>query len=367
LLGYPAVLFVAGLLLSADVRSPVMMFVLVILTAAVALMHSGTATAFFLVVIIGGYLLSELAMAPKLERSAKLKEIVQLAAALGALMVVAVVATGAPARPVHSLYPDYGVKWDYILPRMLDLENQGTLLTSFSPIALNWILAAAFAVWLALIIAAARLRDSAAAGLLIGPSLLLLVMLATGARAAAFQMIGTFYPFSICAAALLIDHAALATRGSSLLRRVSTQAAVLLLAATCVGLRVPRLQGAIDRYAGKLDPAHARFSRADADRLASLIVDQPVQVDVVEPQLAIFALTELGRRDRIHLQWSARSWNTTVGYAHWPVPRFETPRFRLVAHGKSADLPVVLRTPQYDLLDCRAAIAAAPTTAPSGN
>jgi hypothetical protein len=331
-------------------------------------MHSGTVTAFFLLVIVGGYLLSELAMAPKLERSAKLKEVVQLAAALGALMVVAVVATGAPARPFQSLYPDYRVKWDYILPRMLDLENQGTRLTSFGPIALNWILAAAFGVWLALIIAAVRLRDSAAAGLLIAPLLLLVVMLAAGARAAAFQMIGTFYPFSVCAAALLIDRAALVTRGSSLLLRVFARAVVLLLAAACVGLRVPRLQGAIDRYAAKGDPGHARYSKADADRLASLMVDQPVQVDVIDPpQLAIFALTEIGRRERIHLQWSAGSWNTTVGYAHWPVPQFETPRFRLVARGESADLPVVLRTPQYDLLDCRGAIAAAPTTAPSGN
>jgi hypothetical protein len=362
LLGFPGCLLVAGLFLSADVLSPPVMSVLVILTAATAVMYSGIAMAVFLSSIIGCYLLCQIVLEPSSRRVAKLSEVLPAATLLGALIVVAVVAIGSVARPLATPFPDYGVGWGYVLPRILDLENQGARVTSLSPVALNWFMAGAFGVWLALIAAAVRLRDGAAAGLLVGPLLLLLALIATGQRAAAFQTIGTYYPFSICAAALLIDQAALSVNLTTSLRRRAAQAFIFILAACCVGLRFPRYRGALDRYAGKEDPTHSRFSKGDEDRLASLMAGQPVIVDVINPEQACFVLIELGPHEGVHFDWTARAWTAIVGYAHWPVPKPARPdRYMLVPVGEDGNRPVIFRTSQYDLLD----ISTIPATQPA--
>jgi hypothetical protein len=352
LLGYPACLFVAGLFLSnPDIRSPVILCALVLLTAATALMHSGMVTAFFLGAIVGGYLLCQLLFDCRPIRGEKLKELAATSAALAMLIVVAVVATGMPAKPGQTNYPDWSLKWEYVLPRILDLENQGVSVASVGPKLLAWMTALAFAVWLALIAAAIRMRDSVAGGLLIGPFLLLLFMLLGGARAAAFQMIGTFYPFSICAAAVLIDRGAFSVEQFPFRGRL-VQGAVLVFAIACVGLRIPRTIGSLQRYAGTEVPKTLQFSKQDADRLADSIGQQTAEVDVIEPQRAIFLLVELGRREGVHFQWSPRSWVATVGYAKWPAPKYATPAaVKLVASGEVPDLPVLFQSPQYDLID----------------
>jgi hypothetical protein len=354
LLAYPACLFVAGLFLSSDdLRSPVILCALVLLTAATALMHSGMVTAFFLGTLLFGYIACRLAFDRGTRWAGKLEGVSAPAAAAVMLMITAIVASGAPAKPIQTNYPDWNLKWDYVLPRILDLENQGVSLTFLSREILLAMAAGAFAVWLTLIAIAVRRRDSVAGGMLIGPFAVFLVLLASGGRAAAFQMIGTFYPFLMCGVVLLMDRDSFSAPRPSPMRRRFALAGVSLLALVALGLRAPRYVGAWKRYTGTYTPATLQFSEPDADRLATRIGTQTVEVDLIEPQRAIFLLVELGRREGMHFQWTQRSWDKTVGYMRWPVPSYPSQApLKLVEMGEDNGLPVVFKSRQYQLLDC---------------
>ena len=308
----------------------------------------------------------------------ELEKVAVPAAVAAILILVAIVATGTPAKPLRLDYPDWNLKWDYVLPRILDLENQGVSLTLFSTKVLFEMTAGAVAVWLILIAIAVRRRDSIGSGVLIGPFIAFLVLLATGATAAAFQMIGTFYPFLLCGAAMLIDWprrradespspnsliaeaprpgaSALGYDGveKSSVKRGVALAGISLLAISAISLRVPRYIGSLQRYAGSKTPPVLQFSERDTDRLAERIANQIVEVDVDKPQQALFLLVELGRRRGTHFQWTPRSWKRTVGYTDWPVPNYTFhPLLRIALSGDDQGLRVIKETRQYDLLDC---------------
>ena len=360
LLSYPSALMLVGFLVSLPgSASPVALCFLGALAGAAALMHPSVLTALFLCVGIGPYLLARLALARSDLAEMSLRQTGNLAAIGGLLIGIIVVASGLLARPLTVAPPDWGVGWNFVLPRALDLESQGATVTGWGPMGLRYAAGVGFAVWIALLALAVLRRDPAAIALLLGPLLLLGGLFASGGQAAAFQLIGFFYPMSLCGAARLADPWTCAAPRRAALGKTMLAASALLISAM-VGLRVPRYFGALHRFAGKGMIPSQQFTLRDANRLGAKIGQEPVEVDITAPTQAIFVLVELGRRG-VHLQWTPRSWNTVVHFTGWPPPNYPPARFLLVLRGtsESADRPVVCRTRQFDLIDLAAGGAGA--------
>lgn len=356
LLGYPAALLITGLFLSIgkDDWRAVTIVALAILTAGAALMHSGMTTGLFLASLLGGALACRLLIERRDGFPDRARASGPAIATLALLIVVAAVSSGTLARPERFAFPDWRLPWSYVLPRVLDLENQGVGLTGYGEAGVARLTALGFGLWAALALVALLARNAEAAGLLIGPAVLLLALVAAHQRAAAFQMIGTFYPFMLCAIALIIGTAPSTPVPGRPPRAVFRWAASALAILT-IAQRVPRACGALRRYAGPDVPARFQYTRAEADRLAGRIGRDAVDVDVDEPNPAEFALVELSRRG-LALRWSPKAWDIVAGYTQRPAPTYATAaRYVLVDRSKEPvpALPVVERTAQYFLLDRR--------------
>lgn len=315
LVGYPASLFLCGLTLSALREiSLEKLAALLILAAAVGTMHSGAATTFLCAPV---FIVALIASAVWREHNIN----ISAAAILCSLVAfVPLVSSGVIARPLAGGYPDYNLSWSYILPRILDLENQGVALSRLSPMWLQAQVVITAAAWIALFAIAVRCRNVLATGILGGSAILLIGTLSAGAGAIAFQLIGFFYPAILCGALALAINV-------RVLRTISLSIAFLLIAQ-----RIPRFAGATERFAWH-QSEESLFSAAEMDTLASEIGLQTVRIDVGVPQPAILLLIELGRR-KLNLEWSQRGWDTILRYRHWSLPAEKT----------SPDLTLTLRS-----------------------
>src|SRR5205823_2371710 len=129
-IGCPAALLVLGLFFNLPAtRSPLVIGVMLLVTSAAALMHSGTAEALFLCVAMVPYLATRWVVEQRSKDagtdSAQWPADLGDRAVLAAILIgIAVVSSGVLARPVQTRYPDWGLDWNYVLPRALDLENQ---------------------------------------------------------------------------------------------------------------------------------------------------------------------------------------------------------------------------------------------------
>lgn len=120
-------------------------------------------------------------------------------------------------------------------------------------------------------------------------------------------MIGYFYPALLCGAIYLVKDVS---------RHAIGLVAMVVIA---IGLRQPRFVGDIERYVA-IGNSASRYTQAEADKLATDIGNDVIEIDVTQPQPAIFLLVEVGRR-KPHLTWSAAGWKTVFGYRDWaPVP-----------------------------------------------
>lgn len=301
LIGYPASLFLCGLTLRALSNVNLeKVAALIILSAAVGTMHSGSATAFLCAPL---FIVALVASAVWREHNINISAAVILCSLVA---FIPLVSSGVIARPLAGGYPDYNLSWSYILPRILDLENQGVALSRLSPIWLQAQVAITAVAWVALFAIAVRTRNVLATGVLGGAAILLIGIISVGARAIAFQLIGFFYPAILCGAvALAID--------VRVMRTISLSIAFLLIAQ-----RIPRFAGAIERFAWHQSEANL-FSAAEMDALSRKIGSQSVRIDVGVPQPAILLLVELGRR-KLNLEWSQRGWDTILRYRHWALP-----------------------------------------------
>jgi hypothetical protein len=300
LVAYPAALLLAGLVLDS-LESPTVeqMFGVAMLASAVGLMHSGEATA----VLIGPILaMALLALACRRPGAVTLTRAALLCAMTLALPVVA---SGVLARPLGTGYPDYQVPWSYVLPRVLDLENQGTTVSGCGPAALRWMILAAGGCWAAALAAAVAWRSVRGFALLMGPAILLAAMAALHDPAGAFQMLGFIYPATLCGAVILLEQ----------IPRWPVRVTVAVLALTMIGLRVPRFLGSQSRYASHAIPAYV-FTESEIKRLVAAIGSQSVEVDVSEPHDGVVLLDELGRRN-LNVVWSKDGWRMVVGYRPW--------------------------------------------------
>jgi hypothetical protein len=357
LLGYPAALFVTGLFLSVqeDEWRALTIAALAVLTTGATLMHSAMTTGLFLATLVGGAIVCRWLIGSPYGRVARLRASGPSFVTLVLLIVVAAVSSGVPARPVRVDFSDWHLSWSYVLPRILDLENQGVGLTGYGPDGLAWLTVLGLGLWAALVLAALLLRNADAAGLLIGPAILLLALAAAHQRAAAFQMIGTFYPFMICAGAIMMINLEPSRPDPAPPPHRTLRWAALALVVLAIGLRLPRSYGALQRYAGGDVPARLEYTRAEADRLAEKIGRDSVDVDLDEPNPTEFVLVELGRRG-LALRWGPKAWDIVAGYTGQPAPQYAgSARYRLVDRSKepAPTLPIVAQTAQYFLLDRR--------------
>lgn len=371
MIGYPAAIMLAGLFFALPQRPTLeSVLVLALIASASAIMHSGAATGMFLLVIGGTALLARLGfVALQTQRMVELDAIWQQTLVLGLLVAVAIMSSGAAARPMVPTLPDFGVKWKYILPRALDIEHPGAnatnvpedhlpplvfgreekLVSGFDKRELGILTKVACGLWICLAGIAVVRREPVAIGLLLGPMLLLLGLWWGDKRPEAFQMIGFFYPTTLCGLARLIDGPRPATRGRW---SIAWPAALAILAIVLVGMRVPRYAGSVKRYAGPLRPRGQEFSLAETDRLTNAIGSEPVEVALPSVTHLLFTVVELNNRG-VQLRWSPASFYSAFAYmVGWQPPAYPPTRLRL-ALAEQKPPPgwrVVLKAPPFWLL-----------------
>lgn len=374
LLGYPSAGLVIGMLLATKAPlHPRALIPILLVAAGAASVYVADATVLFIGVIGGTFVLASLVLCrePMIRRLRCLpwQHVVVLA-------LIAVVALAAKNGVAKRWSPDAGgggslrtavnnlidpsvetgmfePPWEEIRPTLLDLEQAHAPIRMLPRDPLNAAIFVARVIWLALIVAAVLRRDPAALALTLGPLLLLTMLNALDspfARWVTAQLPGTFYPFMLAGAALLLDGAAVRDG-----RRLAGRAAVVALTAltiVSVGLRVPRFVGAVDRYVGTGTRTLPPFSLAEIDGLAETIGSEPVRIDLEEPHLVLIALVELGRRGT-EIEWGPRAWFHVASYRGWPVPEATTPaRLILEAFDEPPDDrgTVLYATRQYRLV-----------------
>jgi hypothetical protein len=302
-LGYPASLMLLGLFLRST-DGPWQRLSLLLLTTATASVHSGLATALVLMSVGGLYIAMEFDL--------------RQAALLISMSVAAVITTGVIARPVLINFPRQIHGWDFILPRVLDLDSQ--FISLVGPGLLAPLTVAAVIFWGLFLATAICLHDRIAIALLGSPCIILLVFAAGHARASATQFIGLAYPMMLCGAIALLDN-------PDLVRRRLVAVTTIALLGMTIGLRQARFAAAVERYT-LASPLRARFSKEQLDALSAAIGRGAVEIDIAAPQPALVALVELGRAH--DLQYSAAAWKTLFGYRqNWNRPLYAPADLRL--------------------------------------
>jgi hypothetical protein len=347
LVGYPAAILIAGLFVAMRRRGSIeSIFVLAMLAAAAAIMHSGMGTAMFVAPIALLYLLARVVLSRGWAQASLIQSVWRQCVVLGLLIGTALVATGLPARPFYIYAPNFLVGWKYILPRSLDLEHPGAnihnwpddgrpplifgqdekLISGVSVKTLRRMTSFACAVWLALAALAILVRDPKAIAFLLGPMLLLIALWLAHRGPEAFQMTGYLYPTSLCGIARLIDH----RRSRQSRRGAAWPVAVAALAVVCIGLRVPRFAGSVRRYAGSSMPTNQVFTLRQTDRLVAAMGSAPVEVDIPSLTHLLFVVIEIGHRNGVNLQWTPGSFHAAFAYTHWPPPAYPPAQRKLV-------------------------------------
>jgi hypothetical protein len=348
-LSYPASLMIAGLALNSRRHvSPERVLYIMILAAAAGIMHSGPAVSLLCGCILGAAWVAQ--AAAERERAV----LHSTAIMYGAVFFAPIIASGMLARPVVVGFPDWNLTWLSQLPRMLDLEHLYNV-TGLSLRSLLILAAINILIWIALIVIAVHRRGVRATGLIAGPAILLAALFAVNARSTALQLIGFYYPASICGIGLLLSSSV--SKGafrpplSEEFCPSLKQGLVLLLLLVCIAERIPRFIGMIDTYVRHPPPGQT-FYKSEFDQLASKIgPGSIVKVDIVNPQRALAVLVEFGYR-KLNVQWTPRSWQTILAYRPWPVPDYATrPTFLLGSADEQAPPgEVVWQSAMYRLL-----------------
>jgi hypothetical protein len=333
LLNYPASLMLAGLILTFP-RTRSGLCALVILTVGVALLHSAFATILILATVCTGVLGL---------RSLSNRTLVRDETLLTGILCLIVLATsGILSRFFYAAYPDWGVTWAYVLPRLLDLDNQALPITGLSNTAVLAFTLFSLAAWPLLALLGNVRRNDLATGLLIGPALLLLALYVLDARAVALQLIGFFYPVTIVAAALLIPN------GPLLSIRAPTSLVLFILLAALVAQRAPRFYGGLQRYV--FQPSQSLiFSARMIEELKVIIGPAQVLLDPTDNYSGhVFRALLMPALEK-QIQWTERGWaNAALKLAQGvPIPTYATAAAFTIVNsnpGPHPTLPVVWRS-----------------------
>jgi hypothetical protein len=365
IMSYPADFSLTALVVSTA-QQPISLLaaaLLALMTFAASLTLTGTVTAFYLATLVGGYLLFSLLLSDQFKSEQGRRLFWEVGILLALLVGVAICATGVLARPMELRFPSYNLTWDYVLARMLDLDNQGVGLSGMTGVGLIIASGVALLCSIALAVIAIIRRDALASALLLVPLVQAAMLMIFDARATAFQMIGTFHPLWLCGTAVLLNNVMPIRFGSTVAttkpdaspwQARAMPVMVIGLALMAVGLRIPRFIGALDRYAGGSEtPVIQQFVKAQFDAIEKAVDAASVDVDIPGPTHALAILTELRRRG-LDLHWEPRAWKI-VSYGR-PVPPPTYPqrgtfRLRMVDEPiEPAGAEVVLETNQFRLL-----------------
>jgi hypothetical protein len=369
LIGYPAILFIFGLVVrfcKAEISPPGFLAIF-ILAAGASLSHNGQAFA-LLYGVLAVPLLAGLVLFGHPHR-----KILDLAGLVAMPAVAAVVASGTLARPFRSAnaYPQFNFDWSQIVVVLADLNNFLKDVSPLSGAGLWTIWIASLAICIALAAYAVARRNASALALIVGPTLLVGALGLAGARAVAIQLVGLPYPAMLCGAMLLAQETGIGRGGSPITsskeflntppsrrRHYFTNAirsyiSPAALAIALVATHVPRLVGSVQHFAFNAD-FRQRLAMSDFDRLAGAVGGQQLYVDIKGSLWSVFpVLIELGRRD-MHLVWGPEAWKTAIGSLRgWPPPAVEhLPSLRLidVTEPVGPQERILIETPRYKLL-----------------
>lgn len=193
-----------------------------------------------------------------------------------------------------------------------DFENHGVVLSAlnawgYAPVVVALVIGALIG------LVAARQRELMAGALILGPLALFLLMDRGGQKWTLYQLGGVLYPFTLVGAVVVAERLA---RDAKSWRQGLGAGLVVVAALALIGARVPRLLGAIDRYATDA-PASQRFQLRDIERIREVAGAGPVLIQVAELLPAVVATVEFGRT--MPLQFGPEAWQRVVGsYRGWP-------------------------------------------------
>jgi hypothetical protein len=385
MLGFTSTFFVCGLfmLARAPLRPPPAA-ALVLLAAGMTVMYPAEALGMFVGVLGLSFLVAGLVLRIGRPVSEVVRDLWQHAAMLALIGVTMVVTRGQAAAALAV--GDWGLgwaqsvfrrlsnavattsgggapvpPWSHVRLTLADLDHQAVPLTGLSPGTLDAMLLATILCWLLLAGIAWYRRDAVAVALTSGPIALaawLAQLTSPSGQYLVYQLPGTFYPLALCAAARLLDWPSLGeVRAAAASRRLAGQAVsgtlVVLLMLAAIGLHLPRLVGAVDRFAGKSLPPVYQFSEVQLDGLAAAIGKRTVRVDIPQPHLSYAVLLELAVRRGIDVQWAPSSWQYVLAFAGWPAP--EPPKradfvLRAITEPDEPGAATVYTTRQYRLV-----------------
>jgi hypothetical protein len=341
LMGYPGALMLAGLFMTTTRRDAPWLATMIVLTAGVATLHSGAATAFLLLAIGGTFLAATLAFEA---RTGGIPATLYRDAVLIALLVfIALVTTGAFARPISaSAGGAFPFGWEWLTVRFFEIENaQADRVQALLPWGRALLISVA-ALQLATIIAALAVGSPVAVALCASPLAVLAALYAADQKWIAQQVAGTLSWSTL--AGLAVVHDDLRSAG-----RRAAYIAVGVIGLVFVAARVPRLAVAMDRYVFRTDP-HDRFYVSSFDAIRRAVGTEIVEIDTEDPLPLFAVLNELGA-GQVKLQFSPRAWTRALWYRRWPPPKYPAePAFRLTSWRDAPSTgDLVLETPQYRL------------------
>lgn len=350
-LGYPGTFMIVGLYMATEPRSwssltrtiPLLLF-----TCGAALMYPGMVASALTFVLGGAYLAFRAAFAYRPKWSEALPEIRQSALGLLLMSGAAFVTSGVMARPTPTGSPDFGVTWAYMVPRILDLENQGVTLSPLGDTGTTVAVAITLALLAGTFLLGLKQRNPAAAALTLAPAVFIGILVAHNEQASVFQLIGVIYPLGAAAAVAAAEgKPSFFPRIPRYLTVLGSTAALLLVA-----VHVPRMIGSVQRYAGSGVQPSAQYAMSDWDNMRSIIGCSVTLVDADDLHPAYFALIDL-RLHGVSLRWTPRAWQFVVGYRNWPYPgHVDDASFELlpIADAPPGGAPVLYQTPQFRLI-----------------
>jgi hypothetical protein len=368
-LGYPGMLLVAGLSFETiELISLEKVVVAALVTAATAIVHSGAATALFLASICGIFLLARATFLRIDLRPVELKSTWHSALILAMLTGTAVMSSGIPSRPTLATTPHFDVNWQYLFPRVQDLEHQGAnivntpndhlpplivgregkSITGFKTRTIRRLAVTSAVIWGIFLTIALIRKDPRAVGLFMGPGILLLIFGATGRTSEAFQLVGVIFPATVCGIARLMT-LPVPPRPATAGRLAAIGVA---LAVAFIGLRGPRFVGSVRRYAGERRPRTQEFTLREIDKIVGQAGNEPVELRINSLQHLLMAMVELNTRG-VHVQFTPSSYFSAFSYMGWSAPQFPPPTLILTLASDAPPLgwKVKLRAGQYVLLE----------------
>ncbi len=353
ILAYPAILALAGLyMITARPFSIARIVLLVALSCAVTAMHHYLSTSLFLIILGGSFIVLHVIDNRRRQQKQPLQPFVDDLGVLGLLILMSVATGGIISRAFYSIgnHPIDG-DWSNLLLNMFDLQLIGiaTENTTLSQLTIMLVFSSLIALFYYLV--ARYKKDYVAASLLAGSAILYLGIYATNAKWQAYQLVGTFYPWFLCAATRCIDNTVFANTPAKLSLQSLTMVGLLCLVTL---FHEPFFITVWHRFASEKNiyPTK-RFVLPEFDQIANRVGKQPLTVDLPNVMYSLPVLVELGRRN-MTLQWTAQTWNDIVNYRHWPTPAIAKAHFWLTLNTVNAKQGCTLayKTIQYNLWTC---------------